>query len=266
MAEQENKETIVFLPWTVEPQPQTQAVILQQPSETHLRLDATTDKTAISSFVIATVVALALGGFATWLAYWYGRKSFDLTKQSFDTVIAQIEAAKDVTLKSNVKLSDVQIALKTLEIRSQRRLDFIEKARNEMSSLSSLIDHEVLMLVEFGVNFYKTYGDHAKITDMRLELGDTLLGDNINRIDETRLKIKLALDRLIFLLSTDDELQKKLADLWLEYFEEYEKIKYKILDNEDLGNVDNFVEISKQLKQHIHRFLSKELEKALKGE
>ena len=62
------------------------------------------NKTAISSFALSVVIALALGGLATWLAYWYGRKSFDLTKQSFDAVIAQIQSSERITLQSNENL------------------------------------------------------------------------------------------------------------------------------------------------------------------
>ena len=121
MAEQKSEENIVFLPWTVEPQPQTQAVILQQPSETHLRLDATTDKTAISSFALSVVIALTLGGFATWLAYWYGRKSFDLTKQSFDAVMAQIKSSEQVALDLNQRLFEQQSYLQKEVLNDQKQ-------------------------------------------------------------------------------------------------------------------------------------------------
>lgn len=107
MAEkQEKSDLMIQLPWTVPPQPNVQTIVLQQPTKTHMELNASTDKTAISSFALSVVIALILGGLATWLAYWYGRKSFDLTKQSFDAVIAQIHAStlesgniKDVTIK-----------------------------------------------------------------------------------------------------------------------------------------------------------------------
>jgi hypothetical protein len=84
MAEQDSNDIVIQLPWTVPQQPSVQTIVLQQPAKTHMELNASTDKTAISSFALSVVIALALGGLATWLAYWYGRKSFDLTKQSFD--------------------------------------------------------------------------------------------------------------------------------------------------------------------------------------
>lgn len=65
---------------------QTQTMVLQQPKDQKVYLDVqhSTDTTAIWSFIIAMVVAFILGISATVIAIWYGRKSFDLTKQSFD--------------------------------------------------------------------------------------------------------------------------------------------------------------------------------------
>ncbi len=78
------------------------------------------NKTAISSFALSVVIALALGGLATWLAYWYGRKSFDLTKQSFDAVIAQIQSSERIALQSNENL-----------FLEQQRIEKIKKALEE---------------------------------------------------------------------------------------------------------------------------------------
>ena len=76
----------------------TQALVLQQPNGQKVYLDLThsTDTTAIWSFGVAMVIAIGLGSLATWLAYWYGKRSFDLTRQSFDTVIAQIKSSHKV--------------------------------------------------------------------------------------------------------------------------------------------------------------------------
>ena len=104
MAEQDSNSIVIQLPWTVPQQPSVQTIVLQQPAQTHMELNASTDKTAISSFALSVVIALALGGLATWLAYWYGRKSFDLTKQSFDAVIAQIQSSERITLQLNENL------------------------------------------------------------------------------------------------------------------------------------------------------------------
>ncbi len=114
----EKNEQMILLPWIMPQQQSTQTIILQQPAKTHMELNASTDKTAISSFALSVVVALILGGLATWLAYWYGKKSFDLTKQSFDAVIAQIKSAEKIMLESNHALIRSQENQKKLEIKS----------------------------------------------------------------------------------------------------------------------------------------------------
>ncbi|MDN5646344.1 MAG: hypothetical protein L0G67_13515, partial [Acinetobacter sp.] len=94
MPKQDSNDIVIQLPWTVPQQPSVQTIVFQQPAKTHMELNASTDKTAILSFALSVVIALALGGLATWLAYWYGRKSFDLTKQSFDVVLEQIISSR----------------------------------------------------------------------------------------------------------------------------------------------------------------------------
>jgi len=107
-AKQEKSDLMIQLPWTVPPQPNVQTIVLQQPAKTHMELNASTDKTAISSFALSVAIALILGGLATWLAYWYGRKSFDLTKLSFDAVIAQIKSSERSALDLNKQLFEQQ--------------------------------------------------------------------------------------------------------------------------------------------------------------
>lgn len=106
-------------------QENTQAVILQQPNgqKVYLDLNHSTDTTAIWSFVVAMVIAIALGGLATWLAYWYGRKSFVLTKQSFDTVIAQIKSSEQVALDLNQRLFEQQQILQNNQNRNARNTE-----------------------------------------------------------------------------------------------------------------------------------------------
>ncbi|MDA1254265.1 MAG: hypothetical protein O2928_07205, partial [Proteobacteria bacterium] len=103
------REVMIQLPWTLPSQPNVQTLVAYESNQTKVPLDlniSSTDTTAISSFAISMVIAVILGGLATWLAFWYGKKSFDLTKQSFDAVIAQINSSileakniRDVTIK-----------------------------------------------------------------------------------------------------------------------------------------------------------------------
>ncbi len=124
MAEQEGKQALMIqLPWTVPQQESVKTIIIQQPAKTHMELNASTDKTAISSFAISMIIAIALGGFATWLAYWYGRKSFDLTRQSFDTVIAQIKSSEQVALDLNQRLFEQQQILQNDQNRNAQNTE-----------------------------------------------------------------------------------------------------------------------------------------------
>ena len=123
-------DIVIQLPWTVPQQQNVQTLVIQQPAKTHMELNASTDKTAISSFALSVVIALALGGLATWLAYWYGRKSFDLTKQSFDAVIKQIESSEKIALDINKRLIDSQFELKEHELKFLFKGQEIDKLRN----------------------------------------------------------------------------------------------------------------------------------------
>ena len=131
MAEQDSNSIGIQLPWTVPQQPSVQTIVLQQPAKTHMELNASTDKTAISSFALSVVIALALGGLATWLAYWYGRKSFDLTKQSFDAVIKQIESSERLMMESNSNLIENQYK----QLLMKNKIDGFNKDRNEFKRL-----------------------------------------------------------------------------------------------------------------------------------
>lgn len=132
MEQEKFKQDIVIqLPWTVPQQENVQTLVIQQPAKTHMELNASTDKTAISSFALSVVIALALGGLATWLAYWYGRKSFDLTKQSFETVVKQIESSEKLMLESNQNL----IISQHKQLITAHKIEAFNKSRDDLKSL-----------------------------------------------------------------------------------------------------------------------------------
>ena len=131
MPKQDSNDIVIQLPWTVPQQPSAQTIVFQQPAKTHMELNASTDKTAILSFALSVVIALALGGLATWLAYWYGRKSFDLTKQSFDAVIKQIESSERLMMESNSNLIENQYK----QLLMKNKIDGFNKDRNEFKRL-----------------------------------------------------------------------------------------------------------------------------------
>ena len=152
MPKQDSNDIVIQLPWTVPQQPSVQTIVFQQPAKTHMELNASTDKTAISSFALSVVIALALGGLATWLAYWYGRKSFDLTKQSFDVVLEQIISSRQeaerlhkitmeqicANIESNKETSKNQLEIMFKDLHLKRTLNIFESLRNEFSTLDFL--------------------------------------------------------------------------------------------------------------------------------
>ncbi|MDY6449688.1 hypothetical protein [Acinetobacter faecalis] len=101
-------------------QQNTQAVVLQQPNgeklQVELKITQVADDTtaiksfeksadiSIASFDYATGIAVFLALCATGLAYWFGVRSFVLTKQSFDSLIEQIKSSECVTLSTNKAL------------------------------------------------------------------------------------------------------------------------------------------------------------------
>ncbi|MFZ0022115.1 hypothetical protein [Acinetobacter sp.] len=89
MTQENNNEVMIQLPWAVPQQPlvQTTSMVENPNKKMELNLTHSTDTTAISSFALSVIIALILGSLATWLAYWYGRKSFKLTEMSFKTVV-----------------------------------------------------------------------------------------------------------------------------------------------------------------------------------
>jgi len=73
VAEQNNNEVMIQLPWTVPQQPLYTTHIEVDSESKKIPLDlnvSSTDTTAISSFALSVIIALILGCLATWLAYW----------------------------------------------------------------------------------------------------------------------------------------------------------------------------------------------------
>ena len=140
MAQQEGKQALIIqLPWTVPQQPNVQTIVLQQPAKTQMELNASTDKTAISSFGLSVLIAVILGLFATWLAYWYGRKSFKLTEMSFKTVSEDIKQAAETHRITTDKVLNNQKMLKEQELQFLYRSSEIDKFRNVIAEYFALL-------------------------------------------------------------------------------------------------------------------------------
>lgn len=123
-------------------QQNTQAVVLQQPTDQMIRLDLqhSTDTTAIWSFVIAMVVAFILGVSATIIAIWYGRKSFKLTEMSFKTVVEEIKASQQSAIDLNTKLFEQQQNLLKIQIKAQFEENILIKVREYSAQYNKIAE------------------------------------------------------------------------------------------------------------------------------
>ncbi|WP_180027553.1 hypothetical protein [Acinetobacter sp. YH16032] len=127
-----DQDVMIQLPWTVPQQPLYMTNILVDPKtqKIPLNIQHSTDTTAISSFALSVIIALILGGLATWLAYWYGRKSFQLTEMSFKTVVEEIKASQQSAMDLNARLFEQQQVLQAEKEKFEREKSVTDRFRN----------------------------------------------------------------------------------------------------------------------------------------
>lgn len=243
MAEHDsNNQVIVQLPWTVPQQSNVQTIVLQQPAKTQMELNASTDKTAISSFAFSVVIALLLGGLATWLAYWYGRKSFDLTKQSFDAVINQIESSERIMLDSNKELIKAQ---NDMMIKNQK-IAYILSSHEKLKK-------EALTYVDL----HQNYGLYILVLDQQLKdftfsktsQAETAEYRYILEIRSKILELNSARSKLLFELNSvfsSDELKDIIKTL-NQVQELFLDLQWLLVSN----NRNDIAEKCKTLKDHV---------------
>ena len=227
-------------------QENNQAMILQQPNgqKVYLDLQHSTDTTAIWSFVAAMIIAIVLGGLATFLAFWYGKRSFDLTKQSFDAVIAQIQSSERINLETNIVLIEAQESLKIKELKILYRSEEINKLRDviaEYIEISALI-HYTYTLNHCLINPEKYLYVHIQGTyenDLHAKL--------VLKVEELNIcvaKVKLYLD-----LTDHDHmaafkfLDSILRETVLMVAGEYEKDKFTNIANDYKGKLKGITDL-----------------------
>ena len=281
MAEQDSNSIGIQLPWTVPQQPSVQTIVLQQPAKTHMELNASTDKTAISSFALSVVIALALGGLATWLAYWYGRKSFDLTKQSFDVVLEQIISSRQdaerlhkitmeqiyANIESNKETSKNQLEIMFKDLHLKRTLNIFESLRNEFSTFFSLLDDEILKIFNFRDRFYQKFrgGLHIRNAIAQFEKYPEIYNQYME-LKNKRFTLRNTMERINIMLDQDDPNQVDISNRLVNIFEGYDKISNAVFDGQrPEQNFIEFIEIfeqdTKTLKIAVNKLMSSEMQK-----
>ena len=278
MAEQDSNSIGIQLPWTVPQQPSVQTIVLQQPAKTHMELNASTDKTAISSFALSVVIALALGGLATWLAYWYGRKSFDLTKQSFDVVLEQIISSRQdaerlhkitmeqiyANIESNKETSKNQLEIMFKDLHLKRTLNIFESLRNEFSTFFSLLDDEILKIFNFRDRFYQKFRGGLLIRDAIAQFEKyPEIYNQYMELKNKRFSLRNTMERINIMLDQDDPNQVDISNRLVNIFEGYDKISNAVFDGQRLEQ--NFIEVfeqdTKTLKIAVNKLMSSEMQK-----
>lgn len=278
MAEQDSNSIGIQLPWTVPQQPSVQTIVLQQPAKTHMELNASTDKTAISSFALSVVIALALGGLATWLAYWYGRKSFDLTKQSFDVVLEQIISSRQeaerlhkitmeqicANIESNKETSKNQLEIMFKDLHLKRTLNIFESLQNEFSTFFSLLDDEILKIFNFRDRFYQKFRGGLLIRDAIAQFEKyPEIYNQYMELKNKRFTLRNTMERINILLDQDDPNQVDISNRLVNIFEGYDKISNAVFDGQRLEQ--NFIEFfeqdTKTLKIAVNKLMSSEMQK-----
>lgn len=278
MAEQDSNSIGIQLPWTVPQQPSVQTIVLQQPAKTHMELNASTDKTAISSFALSVVIALALGGLATWLAYWYGRKSFDLTKQSFDVVLEQIISSRQdaerlhkitmeqiyANIESNKETSKNQLEIMFKDLHLKRTLNIFESLQNEFSTFFSLLDDEILKIFNFSDRFNQKFrgGLHIRNAIAQFEKYPEIYNQYME-LKNKRFTLRNTMERINIMLDQDDPNQVDISNRLVNIFEGYDKISNAVFDGQ--RPEQNFIEIfeqdTKTLKIAVNKLMSSEMQK-----
>lgn len=180
---------------------ENQAIVLQQPNgeKIYLDLNVSTDTTAIKSFEksadmsiaafdYATGIAVFLALCATGLAYWFGVRSFILTKQSFDAVIRQIESSEISISKSNKELIENQENLKKIDLMAERcnairmiAADFISLCEYLMYEAENLQSN---LIGELPINYLKQLTEKRNLmeikgTNLELYLGRSHLSASV---------------------------------------------------------------------------------------
>ncbi len=157
MVEQNNNEVMIQLPWTVPQQPLVTTQISVDPKNPTIPLEIqhSTDTTAISSFALSVIIALILGCLATWLAYWYGQKSFKLTEKTFKIVSEDIKQAAESHRDVSKNILDSQKAIKDIETILALNQQWSDKLVESVSELTQNLDAWILRVMGFSNETFK---------------------------------------------------------------------------------------------------------------
>lgn len=182
-----------------------------QTAENTWYLFPSTDTTAIYSFIIAAIVGLALALIGMYLAWWYGKKSFDLTTKSFDTTVEQIkasiDAARDNTERNfqmNLDLIQSQKEIQHKELNFKYMIDWIVNFDNLSSEYLGQVFSYVKLINTYIMRDELALNDVDKAWDNR--------NNTLDEIDIKLQKVSILKFKLSLLLNNKSELEIMIND------------------------------------------------------
>ncbi|RSZ25735.1 hypothetical protein [Acinetobacter bereziniae] len=222
-----------------------------QTSENTWYLFPSTDKTAIYSFIVAAIVGLVLALIGMYLAWWYGKKSFDLTTKSFEItvqqIIASIDAAKNNTEKNsqmNLDLIQSQKDIQLKELNFKYMHDWVQNFDN----LSS----EFLGQVYSYVMFVNTYARRHEFALENIEKQWENFSQGFEEISLQLQRVSILKFKLFLLLNEKSDLENQILDD-LNFLDDWLRSEYieNCLENKKFIDFDdeNYLHFSNRIKQ-----------------
>lgn len=214
----------------------TQTVVLQQADgkKIYLDLNVSTDTTAISSFALSVMIALILGSLATWLAYWFGRKSFKLTEMSFKVVSEDIKQAAQTNRETTIELINNQREIAELEIKYKEKSEELDRL---IKRGGGVIIFQNKLIIEL----YKLATRKNKIFEQDIE---TI----VSRLNELNIEILSEYHLFLLLMSADSKEYSRikiLGDLFLQIAWD---VVDRIQSNHQIGNIY----LNEEFKEDLH--------------
>lgn len=239
MAEQENAENIVFLPWTVEqqPQPQTQALTLENPQQQKIYVDLahSTDWVVAASIIVSGLISL------------FG----------FLVTVYIVKKSTESQIKSNTKIVESNNLARKIEIHSSFVKKAIDKIANDASQLILLLTD---WTYKFGMIHENIINEKQKDISYQYE-NDMIVSVQLSELNEIFEKIRFnsfELSLFLNLLEIDSHLINEIDNI--------EKKIFTLVNDIDKVNskeeVTEFFINSKKIKANLEKNLIDCMKKA----
>lgn len=232
---------------------------------------ASTDTTAIYSFVIAAFIGIILALLGVFLAWWYGKKSFDLTSKSFEVTVKQILASIDSARENTDKAFRMNQELIINQQRIQHRelnFRFMHEWVQTFDILVSEYFGEVFSYIKL-INSY-IMKDELALADLDKKwdnFNQTMKNMDVKSQNISKLKLKLLL-----LLNKNTELENEIIgglefmDSWLREDYIVDCFARRIAIESNSKNYVEFLSITTKCKENILKLRNRETSEQLQND